>query len=186
MSNSAILQVIETNRSSLKNMMDITYLSDRDLIIMKKIHLFRLLLTIIAYFMIPISLFVLWASYDLGYWQVAAACPFVVLYFIYILSEQAKTVGVDMINKSVSIKERWRRDCSFSWENYQGHETYYSVKDFPEEFYIKFMDGGKVRKIKLADINPVFHKSTEANYTALLSLWECVETNMGGESFRTE
>ncbi len=40
------------------------------------------------------------------------------------------------------------------------------------------MDGGKVKKIKLADINPVFHKSKEANYTILLGLWECIKVNM--------
>ena len=40
------------------------------------------------------------------------------------------------------------------------------------------MDGGKVKKIKLADINPVFHKSTETNYTILLGLWECLKANV--------
>ena len=179
MSKSDILQVIETNRFSLKNMMDIDVLSNGDVIIIKKKHLYRLLLTILAYNTVLISLFVMWTSYDLGYWQVAVACPFVVLWSIYVIREQAKTIVVDMNNKCVSIMGRWRRDYSFSWSNYQGHETYYSVKDFPEEFYIKFMDGEKVRKIKMADINLVFHKSTETNYAALLSLWECVESIIG-------
>jgi len=180
MSNSDILQVIETNRFSLKNMMEIDVLSSGDVIIIKKKHLYRLLLTILAYFMIAISLLIMWVSYDTGYWKVAIACPFVVLWNLYVIREQAKTIVVDMNNKCVSILGRWRRDSSFSWDNYQGNETYHSVKGFPEEFYIKFMDGGKVRKIKLADINPVFHKSTETNYAALLALWECVEAKSTG------
>lgn len=174
----SILQYIETNKSPLTKMMDVSVTPDESVITIRGGKSYRIVLMTLAYIMILFSLFLVWIGSSLGYWGVVAVCPFVMLYCIWEIREQARIIIVDMSHKIVSIKERWQRERTFSWDDYQGHEIYCSVKDFPEEFFIKFMDGGKVKKIKLADINPVFHKSTETNYTILLGLWECIKVNM--------
>ena len=178
MNNSSILQYIETNKSALTKMMDVSVTPEEGIITIRKRSGYRTILIILAYTLIFISLVFLWVGSSLGYWGVVAVCPFVVLYCIWGIREQARTIIVDMSHRIISVKGRFQKERSFSWNDYQGHEIYCSVKDFPEEFFIKFMDGGKVKKIKLADINPVFHKSTETNYTILLGLWECIKANM--------
>ncbi len=178
MNNSSILQYVETNKSALTKTMDVSVTTDGGIITIRKRKGYRTILTILAYTLIFISLVFMWVGYSLGYWGVVAVCPFVVLYCIWGIREQARTIIVDMSHRIISVKGCFQKERSFSWDDYQGHEIYRSVKDFPEEFYIKYMDGGKVRKIKLADINPVFHKSTETNYTILLGLWECIKANM--------
>lgn len=178
MDNSSILQYIETNKSPLTKMMDIHVTPDGDIITIRGKKIYRKILTTLAYSMIVFSLLLMWLGSSLGYWGVVAVCPFVVLYCLWEIREKARTIIVDMSHKTVSIKGRWQRERTFSWDDYQGHEISCSVKDFPEEFFIKFMDSGKVRKIKLADINPVFHKSTEINVATLMGLWECIKANM--------
>lgn len=178
MDNSSILQYIETNKSPLTKMMDIHVTPDGGIITIRVKKSYRIILTTLAYSMILFSLLLMWLGSSLGYWGVVAVCPFVVLYCLWEIREKARTIIVDTSHKTVSIKGRWQRERSFSWDDYQGHEILCSVKDFPEEFFIKFMDSGKVRKIKLADINPVFHKSTEINVVTLIGLWECIKANM--------
>ena len=178
MDNNSILQYIETNKSPLTKMMDIHVTPDGDIITIRGKKIYRKILTTLAYSMIVFSLLLMWLGSSLGYWGVVAVCPFVVLYCLWEIREKARTIIVDMSHKTVSIKGRWQRERTFSWDDYQGHEISCSVKDFPEEFFIKFMDSGKVRKIKLADINPVFHKGTEINVATLMGLWECIKANM--------
>lgn len=176
-----MLQLIEVNASALRKMVDVSVLSDGNVIVFMRKRLTRRLLTVMACFSIPILVLIMCALFEPKYWMVSAACPFMILFCIYTIRDQALTIAVNMVNRSVSIQGRWRKTKTFSWDSYQGHETYCSVKDFPEEFHIKFMDNKKIRSIKLADINPLFHKSTSANYVAISALWEFVEKTMAGE-----
>lgn len=173
-----MLQLIEANASALKKTMDVSVLSDGDIIMFKRKRITRRLLTFVACFSIPILVLIMCALFEPKYWILLAACPFMILYCIYTIRDQALTIVVNMVNRNVSIQGRWRKARTFSWNSYLGHETYYSVKDFPEEFHIMFMDDKMTKRYKLADINPLFHKSTSTNYEAISKLWTCVENSM--------
>jgi len=183
MNNNNILHIIDANRNLLNKMLDIEIPSNGDVIIFRKRRLHRYLQTIAAFFSMLLSLFLIWMGCSLNYLGLVVVCPFITLYSIYVIREQSREIILDMANKALCVKGRWQKGYSFPWCDYQGHETYYSVKDFPEEFYIKFMDAGKIRRIKLADINPLFQKSTESKYAVIMMMWECVENNLHHDDY---
>jgi len=178
MDNSNILQVIEANRIPLSKMMDLGIQSDGSIVNIRKKRHSRLLSIVMAYILAPVSILFIYAGYSLGYWGVVAVSPLVLVWSIYVARVQTRAVEINLINKTVCTMGRWQKSRKFSWDGYLGVETVYSVMDFPEEFYIKFVNGEDTCKVKLADINSLFRKSTETNYKALLAFWECIEKNM--------
>lgn len=178
MDNSNILQAIEANRTPLSKMMDLSIHSDGSVIRLREKHFCRLLTIVTAYILIPFSILFTYTAYSLGYWIFVAVFPFVLVWSIYVVRVQTRAVEINLVKKTVSTIGRWQKSRTFSWEGYLGTETVYSVMDFPEEFYIKFMNEEKAYKVKLADVNSLFRKSTETNYQALLTFWECVEKKM--------
>ena len=178
MENSNILQVVEPYRTSLSKMMDLGIQSDGIVIKLRKKRLSRLLSMVSAYILIPLSIFILCAGYSLGYWKVVATSPFVLIWSIYVVRVLTRVVEINLVKKTVSTIGRWQKICTFSWDRYLGSETVYSVMNIPEEFHIIFTNGEKNCKVKLADVNSLFRKSTETNYQALLAFWDCIEKKM--------
>lgn len=175
MDNSNILQVIEAYGTPLSKMMDLDIQPDGSFVKLRKKRLSRLLTIVTAYILIPVSILFMCAGFSLGDWEFVAVSPFVLIWSIYVVRVQTRIVVINIENKTVSIIGRWQKNSTFSWDGYLGVETVYSVMDFPEEFYIIFMNRDKVCKVKLADVNSLFRKSTETNYKALLTFWECIE-----------
>ena len=104
MNNSSILQYIETNKSALTKMMDVSATPEEGIITIRKRSGYRTILIILAYTLIFISLVFMWVGYSLGYWGVVAVCPSVVLYCIWGIREQARTIIVDMSHRIISVK----------------------------------------------------------------------------------
>jgi len=178
MENSNILQVIESNRALLNKMMDLRAQPDGSVINLRKKRLSRLLSIVSAYILILLSILILCAGYSLGYWKVVAVSPFVLVWSIYVVRVLTRVVEINLVNKTVSTIGRWQKSRTFSWDGYLGSETVYSVMNIPEEFHIIFTNGEKNCKVKLADVNSLFRKSTETNYQALLAFWDCIEKKM--------
>lgn len=178
MDNNIIIQVFEANRAPLNKMMDLDIQPDGSIVKLRKKRVSRLMMTVTAYILIPVSILFIWAGYSLKTWQVDVIFPFVLIWSIYVVRAQTKIIEINLSNKTISTNGRWQKHYSYSWDGYLGSETVYSVMDFPEEFFINFRKGGKTCKVKLADVNSLFRKSTETNYKALLAFWECIEKKM--------
>ena len=178
MDNSNILQLIDAYAIPLSKMMDLDILPDGSIVKLRKKRLGRLLTIVTAYILIPVAILLICAGISLGDWEFVAVSPFVLSWSIYAIRVQTRKVEINLANKIVSTTGRWQKSSIFSWDGYLGPETVYSVMDFPEEFYINFMKGGMACKVKLADVNSLFQKSTETNYKVLLTFWECIEKKM--------
>ena len=88
---------------------------------------------------------------------------------------QTRLITVDFKLKSVSIEGRWRKKQIFVWTAYRGNEIQYTVKRIPEQFYIKFQDGERVRSIKLTELSPLLRRYMPDNFQAVSAVWSNVE-----------
>lgn len=67
-----------------------------------------------------------------------------------------------------------RKNKSFSLDDYIGAETLLTIKDFPEEYVVRFKKGNGEKRFKLADLNKGSSRSIEPNNEAVCALWNSI------------
>ena len=172
-----ISQVVEANKRTLARIVYVSVTPDGSKVSFGKGRIRQAVFVTLSYIIILISLLLLVFSID-AYWRIALVWPVLILWCIYTIRVETRSVTADLDNRIVSIGGKWQKKYSFDWKDYQGYEMSCSVNDIPKVFYVKFHDRDTVRKIKLTNLTPLFRRHVSANDEALLALWECVEKNM--------
>ena len=106
---------------------------------------------------------------------ILATVAIALLFIIRILTYN-KIAYLDDAKFEFSGQLRKRR--VFSLADYAGAETIRTIKDFPEEFYVKFNTEKGVKRFKLADLNKGFAKNIQPNHEAVSVLWETIIKQM--------
>lgn len=178
MNDNNILQFVENNRVFARKM-NLEVSSDGKTVIFGRKRTFTLLFSVLMYIIIIASLLMICGALaNVKTWVIIPIFLFIILLCVFLVRKNTRTILVDMSEKRVCITGKLQKQFVFSWVNYLGVETLFSIMDFPEQFLIKFQDGPKVLKFKLANVTPVLHKYVPENYDAIKSLWECIESDM--------
>ena len=177
MDNYVFLQIVGANKPSLERLVSITVSPDGKTITFGHGRMRRLIVITIACIMIFFSFLCLWVSIE-QYMTMIPVWPIVILLCVYCVREQTRIIMVDMNAGIVCVRGKWQRQSVYPWDNYCGYETLYSVKDFPETFYIKFRRGDKVRKIRFVHLAPLLRRFYPSDYEAILTVWKGIEEEM--------
>lgn len=168
-----IIQVVEANKQALARIIDVSVAPDGSTVTFGKGRIRRAILVTSSYIIIIISLLFFVFSFQID-WRFAPIWPALILWCIYIIRMETRSVIVDLDSRTVNIGGKWQKGHTFDWTCYQGYEISCSVKDIPEEFYVKFHDRDHIRKIKLANMAPLFKRYVSVYNDSLLAVWNGV------------
>lgn len=85
---------------------------------------------------------------------------------------------IDLANGKFEFKGQLRKNRTFSLDEYEGAETLRTIKDFPEEFVVKFRTDKGIKRYKLANLNMGFARNIEPNHEAISTLWDAIIRTM--------
>lgn len=165
---------MEANKQALARIIDVSVAPDGSTVTFGKGRIRRVVLVILSYIVIIISLFFFVFSFQTD-WRFAPIWPVLILWCIYTIRTETRSVTVNLDSRTVNIGGKWQKGHTFDWTYYQGYEISCSVKDIPEEFHVKFHDRDHIRKIKLANMAPLFKRYVSVYNDSLLALWNGIE-----------
>lgn len=174
MEDNQLVQMIEYNREALARIVNVSVAEDGSTLCFGHQSQWRLVATVIGYFLAVVFLLFAIAGFTAS-WYLSLVCIVLLLFAIHMVRTQTRLITVDFKLKSVSIEGRLRKKQIFVWTAYRGNEIQYTVKRIPEQFYIKFQDGERVRSIKLTELSPLLRRYMPDNFQAVSAVWSNVE-----------
>lgn len=180
MEDNHIRQVVEAYKQALARIVNVSVVPDGSTVTFGKGRIRRAILVALAYIIIIISLILFVFSFQTD-WRFAPIWPILIFWCIYAIRAETRNITIDLDSRTVSIGGKWQKGHTFDWTDYQGYEITCSVKDIPEEFYVRFHDSNHVKKIKLANLAPLFRKHVSAYDEALLAVWKSIERGMADD-----
>ncbi|MBO4646218.1 MAG: hypothetical protein J5642_06845 [Bacteroidales bacterium] len=88
------------------------------------------------------------------------------------------TKTVNIAEAKFEFKGQLRKDRTYTLADYMGTETRRTIKDFPEEFRVKFKTANGIKSYILADLNLGDARHIEPNYEAVSALWDAIIKQM--------
>lgn len=181
-----IIKIIEEHKSALNRLMKVSLNQETSTVIIESktwlrkfliIPLWILagLILIFAIFSLTIDDVLISFSMNLLYTALLLFIDFLCIMFIRRITFR-KTI--DLANGKFEFKGQLRKSRTFSLDEYEGAETLRTIKDFPEEFVVKFKTDKGTKRYKLANFNMGFARNIEPNYEAVSTLWESIIQNM--------
>ncbi len=85
---------------------------------------------------------------------------------------------VNLVKATFEFKGQLRKNRVYTLADYVGTETRRTIKDFPEEFRVRFMTANGTKSYKLADLNMGYARNIEPNYEAVKALWDVIIKQM--------
>ena len=177
MEDNRISQVVEANKQALARIINASVAPDGSIVTFGKGQIRQSVFVIASYIIILFSLLFFVFSFQID-WHFAPIWPVFILWCVYIIKTETRHVTVNFGSRIVTIGGKWQKEQTFNWTDYQGYEMSYSVMDIPEEFYIKFHDGGTVKKIKLSNLTPLFKSHDSTDEEAIIAVWKCIIDTM--------
>ena len=174
MEDNQLVQMIEYYKEALARIVNVSVAEDGSTLCFGHQSQWWLLATMIGYFLAVVLLLFAIAGFATS-WYLSTVCIVLLLLVIYMVRTQTRLITVNFKLKSVSIEGRLRKKQTFAWAAYRGHEIQYTVKRIPEQFYIKFQDGERVRNIKLTELSPLLKRYMPDNFQAVSVVWSNVE-----------
>lgn len=102
---------------------------------------------------------------------IAAICLLVIRYVTY------ENI-IDLSKGEFEFKGQLRKNRTYTLADYEGVEIRRTIKDFPEEFRVKFKTPDGTKSYKLADLNMGYARNIEPNYEAVAALWDAIVKQM--------
>ncbi len=181
-----ITKIIEEHQSALKRLMKVRLNQETSTVIIEsKTWLRKFLLIplwIVAGLILLIAIFSLFVddvlvslSTNLLFIALLLAIDFLCIIFIRGITFR-KTI--DLANGKFEFKGQLRKNKTFSLDEYEGAETLRTIKDFPEEFVVKFRTDKGIKRYKLANLNMGFARNIEPNHEAISTLWDAIIRTM--------
>ena len=177
-----IIKIIEEHKAALNRLMKVSLNQETSTVIIESKTWMRKFLIIPLWILAGLILFIAIISLTID--NVSISLPMSMLFtalllfidFLCIIFIRRITFRktIDLANGKFEFKGQLRKNRTFSLDEYEGAETLRTIKDFPEEFVVKFRtDKGTIR-YKLADLNMGFARNIEPNYEAVSTLWDAL------------
>lgn len=181
-----ITKIIEEHQSALKRLMKVRLNQETSTVIIESKTWLRKFLLIPLWIVaglillsVIFSLFVddvlVSLSTNLLFIALLLAIDFLCIIFIRRITFR-KTI--DLANGKFEFKGQLRKNRTFSLDEYEGAETLRTIKDFPEEFVVKFRTDKGIKRYKLANLNMGFARNIEPNHEAISTLWDAIIRTM--------
>ena len=97
---------------------------------------------------------------------------------LLLIRKVSYTKTANIAEAKFEFKGQLRKNRTYTLADYAGAETRRTIKDFPEEFRVKFKTANGIKSYKLADLNMGYARNIEPNYEAVVALWEAIIKQM--------
>ena len=104
------------------------------------------------------------------------------LIFLLLIREFSYEFNINLAEGTFNFRGQLRKNRTFSLADYEGVETRHTIKDFPEEFRVKFKTSKGTKSYKLADLNMGHACNIEPNHEAVSALWDAIIRQMQSDS----
>lgn len=104
------------------------------------------------------------------------------LIFLLLIREFSYEFNINLAEGTFNFRGQLRKNRTFSLADYEGVETRHTIKDFPEEFRVKFKTSKGTKSYKLADLNMGHACNIEPNHEAVSALWDVIIRQMQSDS----
>lgn len=112
----------------------------------------------------------------------AITCETVLLTFIVIciilIRQFTYQKIVNIKEGTFEFKGQFRKKWTFTLDDYICAETRHTIKDFPEEFHVKFQTENGIKSFKFADLNKGYARNIIPNHLAVTTLWDTIINEM--------
>jgi hypothetical protein len=178
MNTKSTLQMIEDN-SILRKRIKLAVSSDGNTIYLGQKRFIRLIVATLMYVMVFVMfLFACVSVTNPQYYFILPFSVAILLICLWVIRSFTRVISIDSAKHTFSISGQLRKRYVFPWSSYQGREILYSVKDYPETFYVRSQDGPLIRTVKMFDVTPVLRIYRREYYEDIMTLWDCVESDM--------
>lgn len=168
-----IIKTIEQHRKILKDFVQIKTNENKQTIRIRRYTRKRKFAPILIIFAVFLALAIATGNekiYGLAFAILTIGC--------LVCSIATPSITVDLINKTFTIKGwgSWKR--KYNLEDYLGFEIQYSIKDFPERFYLRFNTTKGEKKHNIADLNISHPKRIPQRQEVIQAIWESIISQM--------
>ena len=173
-----IIKAIAEYGKILKRLMSIQVIEDSSSVCISNAFPFKRIFVGLLWILLTISL--LFVLYDLFHLQdtysltvLGVFSPLAVLCLLGIRYLSYRFI-VKVDEGRFGFIGRFRRDKIFSFNDYAGSETLLTIKNFPEEFVVRFQNAKDKKCYKLADLNKGLARNIEPNHEAVCAFWNSI------------
>lgn len=85
---------------------------------------------------------------------------------------------INLATATFEFRGRLRKNRTYTLAEYVGPETRRTIKDFPEEFRVRFKTANGTKSYKLADLNMGYASNIKPNHEAVAALWDAIIKQM--------
>ena len=168
-----ILKTIEQHRKILKDFIQIKTNEKKQTFRIRRYTRKRKYVPVLIFFTVFLTLAIATGNekvYALAFAILAIGC--------LVCSIATPSITVDLINKTYAIKGwgAWKR--RYNLDDYIGSEIQYSIKDFPERFYLRFNAPKGEKKHNIADLNISHPKRIPQRQEVIQAIWESIISQM--------
>ncbi len=117
-----------------------------------------------------------------GTTEAVAFISVLALIFLLLIREFSYSFNINLAEGTFTFKGQLRKNRTYSLVDYEGAETRYTIKDFPEEFWVKFKTAKGTKSYKMANLNMGHARNIEPNHEAVCALWDAIIRQMQSDS----
>lgn len=101
---------------------------------------------------------------------------------VFLIRRLSYKKTVNLAKATFEFKGQLRKNKTYTLTDYVGTETRRTIKDFPEEFWVRFKTPDGEKSYKLADLNMGYARNIEPNHEAVCALWDAIIRQMQSDS----
>lgn len=181
-----ITRILEENKTALNRVMKVNLDQAKSTVDIGSESMLKKILVISLWILLGIDLIFIIAALLIDKvhtpvsWFLFLELFFIVAFFISIILIRKLTFRkhIDIANAKFEFSGQLRKNRTFTLAEYDGAETLRTIKDFPEEFVVRFKTNKGFIQYKLADLNLGYACDIEPNYTAVTALWNAIIKRM--------
>jgi len=178
----AIIRTIEDHKAALNRITKFDFDQEQSSIRFGRGQRLKKIVVFLLWIMTCLSALILLAVFLMPQQEgkVLSAILAIVLALIFLLLIRVLTyeIIINFAEGTFAFRGQLMKNRIFSLADYEDAETRRTIKDFPEEFWVKFKTAEGTKSYKLADLNMGRASHIEPNYEAVTALWDAIIRQM--------
>lgn len=177
-----ITRTIEDHKEALNRVMKTDFDQEKSTIRFGRGQWLKKPVILVLWIMTGISALLLLATilmpHNVGTTEAVTFLSVLIIIFLLLIRVLSYEININLAEGTFTFRGQLRKNRTFSLADYEGAETRYTVKDFPEEFCVKFKTTKGTRSYKLADLNMGYARNIEPNHEAVEAIWDAIIKQM--------
>lgn len=177
-----ITRTIEDHKEALNRVMKTDFDQEKSTIRFGRGQWLKKPVILVLWIMTGISALLLLATilmpHNVGTTEAVTFLSVLIIIFLLLIRVLSYEININLAEGTFNFRGQLRKNRTFSLADYEGAETRYTVKDFPEEFRVRFKTTDGAKSYKLADLNMGYARNIEPNHEAVEAIWDAIIKQM--------